>query len=183
MRFTETALPGTWIIDLEPVQDERGFFARTWCREEFEQHGLTAEFTQCNISFNPRKATLRGMHYQIAPYEEVKLVRCTAGGIYDVIVDLRPQSPTFKHWLAIELNAGNRKMVYVPQGVAHGFQTLTDSTEVSYQMAGNYRPEYATGVRWDDPALAIAWPYAEPILSERDRSFPLLEMPHVNNLR
>lgn len=175
MNFIQTELQGAYIIEVEAMRDERGFFARSWCKEEFEKHGLVAELTQCNISFNNKKGTLRGMHYQVAPCEEVKLVRCTAGAIYDVIVDLRPGSSTYKRWTAIELNAENRRMVYVPQGMAHGFQSLTDNAEVFYQMAADYRPEHSSGVRWDDPAFAIKWPFAAPTICRRDQEFPLLE--------
>lgn len=172
MRFLEIALPGTYVIELEPISDERGFFARSWCRDEFQRHGLNPNLVQCNISFNKNRGTLRGMHYQVKPFEECKLVRCTSGAIYDVIVDLRPDSPTFRKWVGIELNAKNRRMLYAPEGVAHGFQTLEDNTEVFYQMSESYRPEAARGVRWDDPTFGISWPLGEVILSERDASFP-----------
>lgn len=175
MNFIQTGLQGVYIVEIEAVQDERGFFARSWCKEDFERYGLVAELTQCNISFNIKKGTLRGMHYQVAPYEEVKLVRCTAGAIYDVIVDLRPDSLTYKRWTAVELSAENHKMVYVPQGMAHGFQTLTDNAEVFYQMSADYRSEHSCGVRWDDPAFAIKWPFTVPTICRRDQEFPLLE--------
>jgi dTDP-4-dehydrorhamnose 3,5-epimerase len=169
--FTETKLKGAFIVELEKLEDERGFFARTWCRREFEAHGLNPRLVQCNISFNKKKGALRGMHYQVAPYEEAKLVRCTRGAIYDVALDLRPQSPTFKQWVAVELTAENRKMLYIPEGMAHGFQTLADNTEVFYQMSEFYHPESAHGVRWDDPAFVIHWPVEEIIISDRDLSF------------
>jgi dTDP-4-dehydrorhamnose 3,5-epimerase len=172
MIFTETKLQGVFIIDIDRIEDERGFFARTWCQREFEAHGLCTLLAQCNISFNKHKGTLRGMHYQAAPYEEAKLVRCTMGALYDVIIDLRPQSPTFRQWLAVELTAGNRRMLFIPKGFAHGFQTLTDDTEVFYQMSQFYAPEYARGLRWDDPAFRVSWPAEKRIISERDRSFP-----------
>jgi dTDP-4-dehydrorhamnose 3,5-epimerase len=172
MRFTETQLAGAYIIDPERIEDERGFFARTWDRHEFEAHGLNTNLAQCNISYNTRRGTLRGMHYQAAPHEETKLVRCTSGAIYDVIVDLRPASPTLRQWLAVELSAANRRMLYIPEGFAHGFQTLADHSEVFYQMAAFYAPGYARGVRWNDPAFGIVWPQAERrIIAERDAGY------------
>lgn len=171
MVFTETKLKGAFIIDLEPIQDERGFFARTWCKKEFEAHGLNPNLVQCNTSFNRKKGTLRGMHYQTAPYEEAKLIRCTMGAIYDVIIDLREGSGTFRQWVGIELSARNRRMLYVPENFAHGFQTLEDNTEVFYQMSEYYYPEYALGIRWDDPIFDIEWPIKEKIFSAKDRSF------------
>jgi dTDP-4-dehydrorhamnose 3,5-epimerase len=173
MIFTETSLRGAFIIDLEPRADERGFFARSWCAEEFEKLGLNARLSQCNISFNEKRGTLRGMHYQVEPYPEAKVVRCTMGSIYDVIIDLRPDSPTFKNWYGIELSAENHRALYVPIDFAHGFQTLTDHSEVSYQMSEFFHPECSRGVRWDDPAFAVAWPLVTVIVSERDSSFPL----------
>lgn len=172
MKFTETSLPGAYLIEIEPIEDERGFFARSWCREEFRERGLNPNLAQCNISFNRQKGTLRGMHYQIKPREEAKLVRCTRGAIYDVIVDLRPESPAHKKWIAVELTANNRKALYAPEGFAHGFQTLEDDTEVFYQMSEAYYPECARGVRWDDPVLGIEWPLAAVILSGKDSSYP-----------
>jgi dTDP-4-dehydrorhamnose 3,5-epimerase len=170
--FTETTLKGAFLIEAERREDERGFFARTWCQREFASHGLEKNWVQCSISFNRKKGTLRGMHYQAPPYEEAKLIRCTRGAIFDVIVDLRPHSPSFKHWVGLELTADNRRMLYIPEGFAHGFQTLADETEIFYQMSQFYAPEYASGVRWDDPALHIAWPTDERTISERDRSYP-----------
>jgi dTDP-4-dehydrorhamnose 3,5-epimerase len=170
--FTETKVPGAFVIEPERRADERGFFGRTFCQREFEAHGLNARIAQCNISFNKRKGILRGMHFQAAPFSETKLVRCTSGCIYDVIIDMRPSSPTFKHYFAVELSAENRKMVYVPGGFAHGFQTLEDDTEVFYQMSEFHSPEYARGVRWDDPAFGIEWPPAERTIVERDRNYP-----------
>jgi dTDP-4-dehydrorhamnose 3,5-epimerase len=172
MIFTETNLKSSFLIEPEPCADERGFFARTWCQREFEAHGLQIRWVQCNVSFNKTKGTLRGMHYQVAPYAEAKLVRCTRGAIYDVIIDLRYDSPTFKQWLAVKLTADNRQMLFIPEGFAHGFQTLEDDTEVFYQMSEFYAPDYAKGVRWDDPAFDISWPADERIISERDRSYP-----------
>ena len=172
MIFVETELRGAWLIEPERLEDERGFFARTWCQDEFAGHGLNPRLVQCNISFNRQKGTLRGMHFQIAPYEEAKLVRCTMGAVYDVILDLRPNSPTWGQWQAFDLTAENRYMLYVPEGLAHGFQTLEDNSEVFYQMSEVYHPECACGVRWDDPTFAIRWPLDEPILSAKDRSYP-----------
>lgn len=172
MIFTETKLPGAFVIELEPHADQRGFFARTFCRKEFEAHGINAHVEQCNISFNKRKGTLRGMHFQVAPFAEAKLVRCTWGSIYDVIIDLRPSSPTFKQYFAVELSAKNRTMLFIPEGFAHGFQTLRDDTEVFYQMAQSFSAEHARGVRWNDPAFGIEWPEDERIIIERDRNYP-----------
>jgi dTDP-4-dehydrorhamnose 3,5-epimerase len=175
MKFSPTKLPGVWIVDLERREDERGFFARSWCRREFEDHGLNPNLVQCSVSFNQKKGTLRGMHYQIAPHEEAKLVRCTRGAIYDVAVDLRPASPAFGNWTAVELTADNGRALYIPEGCAHGFQTLADNTEAFYQMSEFYHPESARGIRWNDPALAIPWPVTNPTLSERDVAFPCFD--------
>ncbi len=172
MIFTETKLAGALIIEPERLADDRGFFARTWCQREFAAHGLSSELVQCSLSFNKNSGTLRGMHYQLAPYEEVKLIRCTQGAIYDVIIDLRPASPTFMQHVAVVLTAENRTMLYAPHGCAHGFQTLADNTEVLYQMSQFYVPDYARGVRWDDAAFAISWPPATRIIMERDRNYP-----------
>ncbi len=173
MIFTETKLPGAYVIEIAPIEDSRGFFARTWCRDEFARQGLNSSLVQCNVSFNRKRGTLRGLHYQAAPYGECKLIRCTQGAIYDVIVDLRPCSPTFKSWASVELTAANRRMLYVPEGVAHGFQTLADETEVFYQMSQVYHPESARGVRWNDSAFAVQWPIACPIMNQRDAAYPL----------
>lgn len=172
MIFTEARLPGVFVVDVERREDERGFFARSWCRREFEAHGLNAELVQCNISFNKASGTLRGMHYQAAPHEETKLVRCTMGAIYDVLVDLRPASPTYKGWIGVELTAANRTMLYVPPGVAHGFETLSDDSEIFYQMSAFYFPESARGVRWDDPAFSIRWPHPPRVISVKDQQYP-----------
>lgn len=172
MIFVETGLKGAVIIELERREDKRGFFARSWCRKEFEKSGLNSRLVQCNISFNRNRGTLRGMHYQIAPHEEAKLVRCTMGAIYDVIIDLRPESPTFKKHIGMELNAQNRKMLYAPEGFAHGFLTLEDNTEVFYQMSTFYAPEYSTGVRWNDKAFGIRWPCDVSVISDRDQTYP-----------
>lgn len=173
MIFAEAKLPGVFVIDIEPLEDERGFFARAWCEREFAEHGLSTRIAQCNVAYNPRKSTLRGMHFQAVPHAEVKLVRCTRGAIYDVVVDLRPQSPTFMRWSGIELTAENRRMLYVPEGLAHGYQTLVDETETYYQVSESYAPGFERGARWDDPAFGIVWPEAEQrIISEKDRSWP-----------
>lgn len=173
MIFLPTSLYGAYVIELERLEDERGFFARTWCQREFQAHGVNLTVVQSSISFNRKAGTLRGMHYQAAPKAEAKLVRCTRGAIYDVIVDLRPDSVTFKKWVATELTADNRRMHFIPEGLAHGFQTLEDETEVFYQMSDFYAPEYARGFRWDDPAFGIDWPpAAERVISDRDRNFP-----------
>lgn len=172
MVFAETALKGVLVIEPERLEDERGFFARTFCYHEFEAHGLNPQVVQCSTSFNKKKGTLRGMHYQVAPYGEVKVVRCTAGAIYDVAVDLRPDSLTYKQWVAAELTEDNRRALYIPVGCAHGFQTLVDDAEVYYQISEFYHPEAAKGVRWDDPAFGVQWPLRKgPIVSERDRSY------------
>lgn len=168
MKFIETKLKGAFIIELERLDDERGFFARTFCQREFEEYGLNPKVVQCNMSFNRKKGTLRGMHYQAFPYEEAKLVRCIKGAIYDVIIDLRPNSIAFKKWLAVDLTEQNRRMIYIPEGFAHGFQTLRDNTEIFYQMSEFFRPEYARGVRWNDPAFEIGWPIEDPIISTND---------------
>lgn len=172
MIFTKTLLKGAYLIDLEPREDERGFFGRSWCRQEFIEHGLNPHLVQCNISFNKKHGTLRGMHYQADPYQEAKLVRCTSGEIYDVIIDLRPNSVTFKNWSAFTLTGSNHQALYIPEGIAHGFQTLTDNTEVFYQMSEFYHPESARGVRWDDPGFNIKWPINGIIISEKDKSYP-----------
>ncbi len=171
MIFTPTSLPGAYIIEPELHEDERGAFARTFCQNEFKEHGLKDHFVQCNISYNKKKGTLRGMHYQAAPHQEAKLVRCTAGAIYDVIVDLRPESSTYRQWTAVELTAANRRALYVPEGFAHGFQTLCDDSEVFYQMSEFYHPESARGLRWDDPAVLIAWPVGPRTISARDQGY------------
>ena len=170
MKFTETKLKGAYVIEVEPLADERGFFARSWCQKEFAEHGLDPNLVQCNISFNLKKGTLRGMHYQAEPYQEAKLIRCTKGAIYQVVIDIRPDSFTFKQWVAVELTAENRKMLYVSKGMASGFQTLMDNTEVFYQMAEFYHPESAKVVRWDHPAFEIEWPIEVKIISDKDNS-------------
>jgi dTDP-4-dehydrorhamnose 3,5-epimerase len=170
--FTPTPLGGAFVIEPQRLEDPRGFFARTWCAREFQAHGLETRVAQCSVSFNKKKGTLRGMHYQVAPAAETKIVRCTRGSIYDVVIDLRPSSPTFTRHLAVVLTAGNGKMLYIPPGFAHGFQTLEDDTEVFYQMSEFYAPEHAHGVRWDDPAFGIRWPDDERTIIDRDRTYP-----------
>lgn len=173
MKFTQTTLAGAYIVDIEQLPDERGFFARSWCQREFAAHGLNSNLVQCSISYNKTRGTLRGMHYQGKPHEEVKVVRCTQGAIYDVIVDLRPASSTFKQWVAVELSAENRRMIYVPPGVAHGFQSLVDDCEVFYQVSDFYAPDLSLSVRWDDPAFGIEWPpVAQRVISVRDHRHP-----------
>lgn len=173
MQFAQLKLPGAYVIEPELRADHRGFFARTFCRDEFAAHGLVATFVQSNVSFNHKAGTLRGMHFQADPSPEVKLVRCTMGAAFDVIVDLRRDSPTYRQWVGVELTAENRRAVYIPAGFAHGFQTLTDGTELFYQMSEFYVPALAAGVRWDDPALGIAWPPCEQrIIADRDLAFP-----------
>ncbi len=172
MIYTATRLNGVYIVEPEYIEDERGFFARTWCQREFLDHGLNPNLVQCNISFNKVKGTVRGMHYQIVPHEEAKVVRCTMGAIYDVALDLRPRSPTFKTWLAIELTASNHKMLYISEGLAHGFQSLEDNSEVLYQMSETYHPECARGVRWNDPAFDIQWPLMAQVISAKDQQYP-----------
>lgn len=173
MIFTETILPGAFLLDIEPREDERGFFSRTFCAREFEQHGLNPRVVQCSISYNRRVGTLRGMHWQSAPHEECKIIRCARGAIHDVIVDLRPESRTYRQWLAFELTAENRRQLYVPKGCAHGFQTLLDDTEVHYQMSEMHAPESARGFRWNDPAFKITWPdISARVMHPRDAAYP-----------
>lgn len=172
MIFHPLEIPGAFLLEPERLVDRRGFFARTYCRHELENRGLDPTVVQCNISVNHLRGTVRGMHYQVAPGEEIKLVRCTRGGIHDVILDLRPESPRFKNHLAVTLDADNRLSLYIPAGVAHGFQTLEDETEVFYQMSEFYAPEHARGVRWNDPAFTIEWPLELSMISERDQGFP-----------
>ncbi|MCK9532431.1 MAG: dTDP-4-dehydrorhamnose 3,5-epimerase [Gammaproteobacteria bacterium] len=177
MRFTETELPGAFIIDIQPLEDERGFFARGFCERELAEHGLIPRVVQANISFNRRKGTLRGMHYQVAPHEEAKLVRCTRGALYDVIVDLRPESPTYLQWTGVELTADNHRALFVPQGFAHGFQTLQDNTEAFYQVSEFYTPTAERGLRHDDPAIGIHWPLAVASISAKDTAWPDVQVP------
>ena len=174
MLFAETKLSGAFIVEPQRILDDRGFFARTWTAEEFDERGLNPRIAQCSVSYNAKRATVRGMHYQIDPHTEAKLVRCTRGAIYDVAVDLRADSPTYLHWMAIELTADNGRMFYIPEGLAHGYQTLHDETEVFYQISAKYHPQAARGIRWDDPAIGIEWPLPVSVISERDRNLPLM---------
>jgi len=171
MLFTETKLKGAFIIDIEPFEDERGFFARSWCKDEFKQHGLNPRLVQCSISYNIKHGTLRGMHYQVAPFQEAKLVRCTMGAVYDVIIDLRTDSETYKQWFSVELIAENRRALFIPDNFAHGFLTMTDNAEVFYQMSEFYHPECARGVRWDDPAFGVEWFSVPLIISSQDNNY------------
>jgi len=175
MIFSETKLKGIFIIQPEVFEDKRGFFARSWNRDECARRGLRFDLVENNISFNKRKGTLRGMHFQIAPHSQIKLVRCTSGSIYDVVLDLRENSPTRHQWVGLELSAENRLLLYIPEDFAHGFQTLTDDSEVTYQISTPYHPESARGVRWDDPAFGIDWPLGVSVMSERDRSHPFVD--------
>jgi dTDP-4-dehydrorhamnose 3,5-epimerase len=169
--FQKTKISGVFEIRIQPNRDDRGFFARTWCQKEFQDQGLEHKIVQCSISYNAQQGTLRGMHYQAPPFEEAKVVRCTQGAVYDVVLDLRPQSATFRDWIAVVLTSEIRNMIYVPGGCAHGFLTLKDDTEVLYQMSEFYNPDSARGVRWDDPAFGIAWPENVRVISERDQKY------------
>lgn len=172
MIFSETVLKGAYLLEPEPAVDQRGSFARVFCREWFSEHGLKGEFLQNSISENIKRGTLRGMHYQDKPAAEVKLVQCVRGALFDVIIDLRPGSETYCKWYGVELSAGNRRLLYVPEGFAHGFQTLLDDTAVYYMISEAYAPEYARGVRWNDPAFGIKWPLSESVISEKDMLLP-----------
>lgn len=174
MNFEPTRVPGAFLVRPERHVDERGFFARTWCADELGAHGLVAQLAQSSVSWNRRRGTLRGMHWQAAPHEEAKLVSCLRGAIWDVVADLRPDSPAFRQWFGARLDADNLDMLYVPPGVAHGFLTLADDTLVHYQISERHHADFARGVRWDDPALGIAWPESPTVLSDRDRALPLL---------
>ncbi len=176
MKFQETPLAGAYTIEMDRLEDERGFFARSFCAEEFAAHGLRPAMPQSSVSFNARSGTLRGLHYQAEPHAEDKLVRCTAGAIYDVIVDLRPHSPTTRHWFAVELSAANHRSLFVPKGLAHGFMTLREETEVLYMISVPYVAGLERGVRWNDPAIGISWPAAPSVVSARDAAYPLLEV-------
>lgn len=171
MIFEPLALQGSYLIRPEKLGDNRGFFARTFCQGEFERHGLNAKIAQCNVSYNKKKGTLRGMHYQAAPMTEDKLVRCTSGALYDVIIDIRPGSNTYLKWVSVRLTGKDHTMIYIPSGFAHGFQTLEDDTEVFYQMSEFYDPLYARGIRWNDPAFGIEWSFDNPIMSDKDRCY------------
>jgi dTDP-4-dehydrorhamnose 3,5-epimerase len=181
MKFTETSLGGAYLVQVEPIRDERGFFARTWSEWEFRDQGLNPSLKQAALSFNYKKGTLRGMHYQISDYQEAKLIRCATGAIYDVIIDLRRNSPTFTRHFAVVLRPEEYKMLYVPEGFAHGYQTLTDGAQIHYQMSQVYSPEHARGVRWNDPTFSIAWPEAVTVIAPRDRDYPDFH-PEINSL-
>ncbi len=176
MLFEEMSLAGAYIITLQPKEDERGFFARSFCKQLFSEKGLHSDFVQCNVSYNHKKGTLRGLHYQQAPFGEVKIVTCHRGAIYDVIVDMRIDSPTYRKWIGVELTSHNHQSLYIPEGFAHGFQTLADETEVFYHMGNYYHPHAAQGIRWDDPALAINWPEEVQMMSQADKQYPLLTL-------
>lgn len=175
MLLTETRFAGLFVVEIEALSDDRGFFARTWCHDTFAVHGLDADLNQCSVSFNRRRGTLRGMHYQAEPHAESKLVRVTRGAIFDVVVDLRPASPTFGDWFGTELTADNHQALFVPKGFAHGFETLVDDSEVFYQISTTYRPEAARGIRFDDPSVGIVWPIPASVIAERDRNLPGLD--------
>ncbi len=176
MLFSETKLAGAFLINLERREDHRGFFARVWCKEEFAAHGLNPNLAQSNVGFSKRKGTLRGMHFQTQPYAECKLIRCTMGRVVDIIIDLRPSSSTHKQWFSTELSAGNRTMLYVPEGFAHGYLTLDDNTELMYQSTQVYAPKHATGVCYDDPAFGIVWPATIEVISDADRNWPTYKL-------
>ena len=175
MIFSELKIPGVFLIELERIEDERGYFARTFCQTEFAKQGLHTSFSQYSLSFNKKKGTLRGMHYQETPHAEVKIVQCIKGGIYDVLVDLRSDSKTFAQWIAVELNESNHRMLYIPEGIAHGFQTLTDNAEIFYRISVPYAKEFAKGVRWNDPAFQIQWPLPISVISKKDEEHPLYQ--------
>ncbi len=172
MQFIATKIPGAFILEAERIPDERGFFARTWARDEFIANGLNPDLAQCNVSYNHRKGTVRGIHWQVPPHAEVKLVRCTQGAIYDVIVDIRPDSPTYRQSVGVELSAENRRALYIPEGCAHGFQTLEDATEIFYMITAYYAPHAARGMRWNDSAIDVVWPHEVTVISERDANYP-----------
>jgi dTDP-4-dehydrorhamnose 3,5-epimerase len=171
MKFTATSIAGVWLVEMERIEDARGWFARSWCEREFAERGLNPRLAQCSVSSNKQKGTLRGMHYQIAPHEEAKLVRCVRGAMFDVALDVRPSSATFKQWFGVELTSENGRMLYVPEGCAHGFQTLADDTEVLYQISTEWRPDSGRGIRWNDPSFGIPWPLPAPSLSPRDAAY------------
>jgi dTDP-4-dehydrorhamnose 3,5-epimerase len=173
--FRETTLPGAYVIEPERINDQRGYFGRVWCKRELHQHGLKTELAQSNVGFSHRKGTLRGLHFQRAPHAEVKIVRCTRGAMFDVIVDLRPESAAYQQWFGVELSAENSRMIYVPEGFAQGYITLMDNTEMNYHTSEMFSPEAASGVRYDDPAFGIKWPLVPTVISEQDRKWPLLE--------
>jgi dTDP-4-dehydrorhamnose 3,5-epimerase len=172
MIFHETGLDGAFVIEIEKWKDDRGFFSRLWCRKEYEDNGLNSSVAQINVGYSIKKGTLRGLHYQVAPHEEVKIIRCTKGAIYDVIVDLRPSSPTYMQWISKEISEDDRLMIYVPEGFAQGYITLTDNTEIYYQASQFFAPESARGIRYDDPAFGIRWPATVTVISDADRRWP-----------
>ena len=174
MKFTKTKLEGVYVIDIEKIEDERGFFARVWDKDVFTELGLDADNVQCNISYNKNKGTLRGFHYQLEPFGEGKIVRCIKGKVYEVILDIRKESKTFLEWEGIELNESNYKMLFIPKGFALAFQTLEDETEIFYQMTQKYMPEYAMGIRWNDPKLKVKWPLKPTVISQKDQLWKLL---------
>ncbi len=182
MHFVPTALPGVFVIEQERHADVRGFFARTWCARELGQQGLEPRLSQCSVSFNHRRGTLRGLHYQAPPFAEVKLVRCVRGALFDVAVDLRPDSPGFRRWVGVELTADNGRALYLPRGFGHGFYTLADATEAEYQISAEYHPEAARGARFDDPMIRIAWPDAPRVIAARDRDYPDLTLDRLQEL-
>lgn len=173
MQFTPSRIPGAWVIDIEPIHDHRGFFAMTWLPEQFRQRGIEPALAQSNLAFNHKRGTMRGMHFQRAPHAQAKIVRATRGALLDVIVDLRPDSPTYRGWDAVELTADNRRMLYMPEGIAHGYLTLSDDTEAYYHASSPWVPQAESGIRWDDPAIAIKWPFTPTVISEKDSSWPL----------
>ncbi|HTP30174.1 MAG TPA: dTDP-4-dehydrorhamnose 3,5-epimerase [Anaeromyxobacteraceae bacterium] len=183
MRFLPTGLRGTYVIEQERIVDERGWFARTWCSREFAERGLDPGLVQCSVSFNPRRGTVRGLHYQVPPFAEVKLVRCSRGALFDVAADLRPDSATFGRWIGVELTPENGRMLYIPRGFAHGFITLADATEVSYQMSTAFSPDHARGVRFSDPLVRVEWPRPPEVISPRDRDAPDLSPSQLEELR
>lgn len=174
MRFTPTRIPGAWVIDIEPIHDQRGFFAMTWLPDELRKRGIEPSLAQCNLAFSHKRGTLRGMHFQVAPHAQAKMVRATRGALLDVVVDLRPESPTYRQWDGVELTAENRRMLYMPEGTAHGYLTLTDDVEAYYHASAPWAPHAESGVRWNDPAFGIRWPFDPVVISEKDRNWPLL---------
>jgi dTDP-4-dehydrorhamnose 3,5-epimerase len=173
MKFQESRIPGAWIIDITPIHDQRGFFAMTWLPDELRGRGMNPALAQCNLAFNTKRGTLRGMHFQVAPHAQAKMIRATRGALLDVIVDLRDDSPAYRQWEAVELTADNHRMLYIPEGIAHGYLTLTDDTEAYYHASSPWVREAESGVRWDDPAFAIEWPFEPVVVSDKDRAWPL----------
>lgn len=174
MQFTPSRIPGAWVIDIKPIHDQRGFFAMTWVPDEFRKRGIDPTVAQTNLAYNHKRGTLRGMHFQKAPHAQAKIVRATRGALLDVIVDLRADSPTYRQWDAVELTADNRRMLYMPEGIAHGYLTLTDDVEAYYHASAPWAPQAESGVRWNDPAFAIQWPFEPIVISEKDAMWPLV---------